>query len=204
MFKSNVTKIAVTLSLIVLTSCASNPDDIDAAYVSPLKYNNYDCDQISTEMDHIGKRTSELYLRLKSERNKDNWQTGVGVLLFWPSLFLLEGGDGPEAQEYAQLKGEFEALRENSVTKKCGITKLSPSEIITKSEANAKERALDTVGDSGAKYSDKVKLIAEEKNCRKAVSLQEVTNESESWKLECLDDSEIYIRCFDDECYIKK
>lgn len=115
---------------ILVTACASNPDKIDAAYVSPLKYQNYDCQQIGMEMDYIGNRTSKLYQRMKSERTKDNWQMGVGLILFWPALFALEGGDGPEASEYSQLKGEFEALRQTSVQKKCDLNFKSPDEII--------------------------------------------------------------------------
>lgn len=125
---------AIFSSILVISSCASNPDKIDAAYVSPLKYNGYDCDQIALEMDYIGQRTTQLYRRLKTERTKDNWQMGVGLLLFWPTLFLLEGGDGPEAAEYSQLKGEFEALRDNSVQKRCDINKPSPEEIIKEQE----------------------------------------------------------------------
>ena len=105
----------------MLVACASNPNDIDAAYVSPLKYKDYDCDQLAMEMDYVGQRTTKLYQRLKDERKADNWQMGLGLVLFWPALFFLEGGDGPEAAEYAQLKGEYEALRDNAVTKKCGI-----------------------------------------------------------------------------------
>src|SRR6056297_1147444 len=114
----------------VLMGCASNPDKIDAAYVSPLKYDQYDCSQIAMEMDYVSQRTTTLYQRLKKERNADNWQMGVGLVLFWPTLFALEGGDGPEAAEYAQLKGEYEALRINSVQKKCGIVGDSPDEIM--------------------------------------------------------------------------
>ncbi|MFM6987097.1 MAG: hypothetical protein ACKOXG_00310, partial [Arenimonas sp.] len=66
----------------------------------------------------------------KSERKKDNWQMGVGLILFWPALFALEGGDGPEASEYAQLKGDFEALRQASVQKKCELSYRSPEQII--------------------------------------------------------------------------
>ena len=44
----------------------------------------------------------------------------VGMLLFWPALFFLEGGDSPEAAEYSRLKGEVEALNEASMLKKCG------------------------------------------------------------------------------------
>lgn len=52
---------------------------------------------------------------------------GIGLLVFWPSLFLLEGGDGPEASEYARLKGTYEALRTVAVQKKCSLEILPPS-----------------------------------------------------------------------------
>lgn len=134
-------KMALIAVISSLTACASNPDKIDAAYVSPLKYKDYDCDQIAMEMDHVGRRTNELYQRLQAERTADNWQMGVGLLLFWPSLFFLEGGDGPEAAEYAQLKGEYESLRTNSVQKKCGIESKSPEEIMKEADEASKEKA---------------------------------------------------------------
>lgn len=127
--------------LCLLTACASNPDKIDAAYVSPMKYKDYDCDQIAMEMDHVGQRTTQLYTRLKKERSKDNAQMGVGLVLFWPALFFLEGGDGPEAAEYAQLKSEFESLRENSVQKKCEIEAKSPEEIVEGAREEEKSEA---------------------------------------------------------------
>jgi len=131
--------ISVLSTVFLLYGCASNPNKIDTAYVSPLKYKDYDCDQIALEMDYVGNRTTELYHRLKKERNADNWQMGLGLVLFWPALFFLEGGDGPEATEYAQLKGEYEALRENSVSKRCGLSRRSPEEIIKDAEEAEKE-----------------------------------------------------------------
>ncbi|MCO1336569.1 hypothetical protein MO867_19745 [Microbulbifer sp. OS29] len=121
-------KIAMLACASTLAACASNPDKIDAAYVSPLTYKDYDCDQIALEMEYVGQRTNTIYQNLKAERNADNWQMGIGLVLFWPTLFLLEGGDGPEAAEYAQLKGIFEALRSNSIQKKCAITAKSPED----------------------------------------------------------------------------
>lgn len=46
---------------------------------------------------------------------------GIGLVLFWPALFMLEGGDGPEATEYARLRGEYEAISTVSVQKKCQL-----------------------------------------------------------------------------------
>lgn len=130
----------MVIAVVLLVGCASNPDKIDAAYVSPLKYRNYDCDQIAMEMSHMEDRTIKLYNRLSETRKADNWQMGVGLILFWPSLFLLEGGDGPEAAEYAQLKGNYEALRTTSVQKKCAISFRSPDDIIKEAEKKAKAK----------------------------------------------------------------
>lgn len=123
----------------ILNGCASNPNKIDATYVSPLKYSSYNCLQLTEEMDYVGQRTTKLYHRLKKERKADNWAMGIGLVLFWPSLFLLEGGDGPEASEYAQLKGEFTAIRTNSVRSKCSITMKSPEEIMKEADENSKK-----------------------------------------------------------------
>ena len=72
---------------------------------------------------------------------------GVGLVLFWPTLFFLEGGDGPEASEYTQLKGEFEALRINSVQKKCEIDALSPEEVLKREDAKDKEESAENGAD---------------------------------------------------------
>ena len=72
---------------------------------------------------------------------------GVGLVLFWPTLFFLEGGDGPEASEYTQLKGEFEALRTNSVQKKCEIDALSPEEVLKREDAKDKEESAENGAD---------------------------------------------------------
>jgi hypothetical protein len=121
-------KLILTIILLAcFISCATNPDKIGATYVSPLKYRNYDEDQIILEMDYVGQRTSELYQRLKKKATGDKWQTGIGLVLFWPALFALEGGDGPEATEYARLKGEYEALRQTAIQKKITMNRLPPS-----------------------------------------------------------------------------
>ena len=133
--------IAVSMATLFLVACASDPDKIDTAYVSPLKYKDYDCDQIAMEMDYVGNRTTQLYQRLKKEADADKWQMGVGLVLFWPTLFLLEGGDGPEAAEYAQLKGQYKALQEVSVRKKCNIAAKSPEQIIKDAEEKAKQKS---------------------------------------------------------------
>jgi len=118
-----------------LTACASNPERIQAAYVSPIKYQNYDCSQLAAEMDYVTQRVNRLHAQLAKDAKADKWQMGVGLILFWPTLLALEGGDGPEAAEYAQLKGEFEAIRTASVQHKCGSSYSNFEEAVEASRA---------------------------------------------------------------------
>ena len=127
----------------ILFGCATQPEDIQSTYVSPLTYRNYDCDQIALEMDNVSHRTSELYTQLNNKANNVAAQMGVGLVLFWPALFFLEGGDGPEATEYSRLKGEYGALQKNAVQKKCALNTLppSPQEIIEQKKQEEAKKA---------------------------------------------------------------
>ena len=129
------------VATILLFGCATPPNKIAAQYISPLKYKDYDEDQIVLEMDHIGRRTNELYHSLKKKANTDKAQMGLGLILFWPALFALEGGDGPEATEYARLKGEYEALRTVAVQKKISLHALPPSPDQVIEQEDAKSRS---------------------------------------------------------------
>lgn len=112
------------LIALLLAGCASSPNKIAASYVSPLEYQDYSCKQISQEMRNVSRRASELYGRLDKTASNDSAQMAVGLILFWPTLFFLEGGDGPEAAEYARLKGEREALEDAAVQKNCNMSKM--------------------------------------------------------------------------------
>jgi hypothetical protein len=102
-----------------VTGCATNPEKIQAASVSALPYMEYNCNQIGLELDRVTKRADELHTRLKKLADDDAAQMAIGMLLFWPALFFLEGGDGPEAAEYARVKGERDVLQKIAVDKNC-------------------------------------------------------------------------------------
>jgi len=105
--------------LFFFLGCATDPDKIQAAYVSPIEYGNYDCDQIAMEMGRVSRRVNDLYVDLEDEADADVAQTTIGLVLFWPALFFLEGGDDARAAEYARLKGQRNALEEAAIQKKC-------------------------------------------------------------------------------------
>lgn len=81
------------------------------------------------EAERVSRRVGELHGHLKETADNDAAQMGVGLVLFWPTLFFLEGGDGPEANEYARLKGERDAIERVSIKQKCSI-KFAPAPTI--------------------------------------------------------------------------
>ena len=126
------------LAILSLTACATAPDKIAAADVSPLQYQAYTCRQIGAELARIEKKVNALYYKLDKTASNDNAQMGVGLILFWPTLFFLEGGDGAEAAEYARMKGEVDALESVSIQKNCGIKFPEPPKPVAKEPTKEK------------------------------------------------------------------
>lgn len=109
------------ISQLGLVACASKSDNISAAYVSPLQYQGYNCNQIRTEMSRISRRVNEVAGVQDSQASKDSVALGVGMVLFWPALFFMIGKDKEE--ELSRLKGEYEALEQAAIQKDCNVVK---------------------------------------------------------------------------------
>lgn len=71
-------------------------------------------------MQTVSRRVSELGGQVNKTASDDSAQMGVGLILFWPTLFFLDG-DTPQATEYERLKGEFDAIEKAAVRKDCGF-----------------------------------------------------------------------------------
>ena len=112
----------ITFSLVVVTGCSTAAKDISAKYVSPAQYASYDCEQIEQELIRVSGKVQEMTGQLDDNRETDNVTTTAGIILFWPALFFL-GGTKEQEAEYAQLKGEYNALEQASIQKKCGLLK---------------------------------------------------------------------------------
>ncbi|MDX1375758.1 MAG: hypothetical protein R3357_09370, partial [Burkholderiales bacterium] len=111
-----------TLSATLLGACATAPDKIEMAYVSPLAYQKYSCAEIGAELQRVTARAQQLYGTLQERADNDGGKMFVGMVFFWPILFALEGNDA-SSLEYARLKGERDALERASTEKSChGIT----------------------------------------------------------------------------------
>lgn len=113
--------IAIALAIstaLSTTGCATSSANIAASYTTPIQYQGYDCAQLTAEAQRIHGRVNQLAGRLDEAANNDKVLMGVGMLLFWPALFAL-GGTKQQEADYARLKGEYDALQQAMITKKC-------------------------------------------------------------------------------------
>jgi hypothetical protein len=130
---------ACLISQLGLIACASKSDNISAAYVSPLQYQGYNCNQIRSELSRVSRRVNEVAGVQDSQASKDSVALGVGMILFWPALFFMIGKDKEE--ELSRLKGEYEALEQTAIQKDCNVAKEigAAREMDTQRKAKAEE-----------------------------------------------------------------
>jgi len=103
-----------------LGGCASSAADITSAYISPVAYQTYTCQQLALEAQAISTRAAALSGAQDSQHTKDGWTTAAAVVIFWLAAFFI-GGDKQTAAELAQMKGQMVAIEQASIQKKCGI-----------------------------------------------------------------------------------
>jgi hypothetical protein len=102
---------------LVLSGCATASNKITGTYVSPMQYASYDCEQIQAEMMRISNRLREVCGIQDKKATSDAWCTGIGLIIFWPAFFFMMGGD--KKAEIERLKGEYDALEQAAIQKKC-------------------------------------------------------------------------------------
>lgn len=126
----------------IVSGCATPPDKIEAAYVSPITYQDYSCDQITQEAARVSDRAAQALGVQKKKAQGDAVKVGVAVVLFWPAAFFV-AGKGANEQEVARLKGSMDALEQVSIQKNCGIEFQRPE-----APGNVNEAADLTVSDT--------------------------------------------------------
>lgn len=103
---------------VIVSGCASSSNQIAASYSSPLQYQSYNCSQIAQESDRIKSKLVATGGQLDKAADNDKVITGAALILFWPAAFFL-GGNKQQEAEFARLKGDYDALQQAAVIKKC-------------------------------------------------------------------------------------
>jgi hypothetical protein len=120
-------KIASVIGLaLAVTSCASKPNDIEAAYVSSTLYEGLSCNRLREEATMVSSRAIVASGVQQKKADNDAVAVGVGLVIFWPALFFAKG-DGASASEVSRLKGEMKAIETASLKNNCGIRFEDPS-----------------------------------------------------------------------------
>jgi len=114
--------LVVMVTALIMSGCASKSTKIPITYVSPNEYASLSCTALENEMRDISQRVATITGQVDKEASADAWQMGVGLVLFWPALFFLEGGDGTLQSNYALLKGKYEAVSTQYSRKGCADT----------------------------------------------------------------------------------
>lgn len=99
--------------IIGLAGCANSPES-DPAYVSPNHYANYNCKQISAEMQRISSKLEQA----------EQANTTGQVLDTALAAFAISQGYGYSSGDnsaYRRLHNQYEVLEQTSIQKECGI-----------------------------------------------------------------------------------
>jgi hypothetical protein len=107
--------IFILLILIFPAACVTPPNQIRAKRISPIKYQNYTCEQIKQELFLVDYKLFQLTMHQNMELSNQKNALGSSFL----SVFLLL--EDNKNEEIAQLKGEFEALEYVAKQKECKL-----------------------------------------------------------------------------------
>jgi hypothetical protein len=91
------------ISVVFLSSCAmpTNPNKIQPAYVSEDKYTKLSCSKLAEQLEEVSQRETRLVAAQKQRISTSSMQA------FW---WGFGQGDGLEAIDLAQVRGEREAI----------------------------------------------------------------------------------------------
>ncbi len=107
-------------SALLVGGCAKSSNQVAAASVSPIQYQNYTCNQIKAELTALNGRLIQGMRRQDDNADGDAAVTAVGAVLFWPALFFIDGDDEGTYQ-LSQMKGEFNALEQAAIQRNCDV-----------------------------------------------------------------------------------
>lgn len=104
---------AMTAVSVTFAGCAKTPESIAPAYVSPMTYSSYTCEQLKSEAIRI----DEALSRASAQQNDARQSDTVGVILLGLPVSSLSGGN--VADQIAYLKGHKDTIQQTQITSNC-------------------------------------------------------------------------------------
>lgn len=106
------------LLLALIGGCATRSDDVAPHTADPARYAGWDCARLHDEIDGVQQRAADVAYAVDSRVGNNMIALGLGVTVFWPALLAMRT-DGLEAEQLAELKGRYEALRTVAARQSC-------------------------------------------------------------------------------------
>ena len=105
--------VAIAIAPFFMTGCMNMPtpaSQITGSYTSGLNYENFECSKLSAEVSSLARRENQLVIAQEQRVKTSQMQA------FW---WGFGQGDGVEASELANVRGEKEAVRTAMDAKGC-------------------------------------------------------------------------------------
>ena len=105
----------LSLAVASLSGCfnlATKSSEITPSYTSDIRYEAYDCPRLAIELNTLARRENQLVVAQDGRRKSSKVQA------FWLGFGQ---GDGVEASELANVRGEKEAVRKAMDVKTCDV-----------------------------------------------------------------------------------
>ncbi|MCP4392794.1 MAG: hypothetical protein GY804_00740 [Alphaproteobacteria bacterium] len=100
------------IGLMVLSGCASSPEN-DPAYVSPMHYQSYNCNQISAEMLRVSSKVEQA---MQEENTNQFLDTALAAF----SISQGNGyGGGDKNTNLKRLNNLYDVLEQTAIRKEC-------------------------------------------------------------------------------------
>lgn len=105
-------------SCLVVAACATSPDMVQPAYVSPLVYKDFSCVELRREYNRLDSEETSV----AGDQGKRAFMDAatVGTAVFLPLTILFVGSSGPDqAAALASVRGQKQAVYSAGSDKEC-------------------------------------------------------------------------------------
>ncbi len=116
----NITLTAV--AAVALSGCAQLKNEIVPRHQSTSKYSKYSCAQLELEEKRVNRELLSYTPEQDKLANRDsNLALASMFIVTAPVSLFMSGGNGPLAEEIADLRGQLVAMEKASILKNCRI-----------------------------------------------------------------------------------
>ena len=114
-----IVTLAVAAATLVLSGCASKPEDIPIFFYSTEPYEEGTCEQLAATRETLVVEERQLYATLDGRENTIDPNVVIRTVVSLPTLFFLNGGPDPDTTAYSFVKSKLKAVDEVMKDKDC-------------------------------------------------------------------------------------